>query len=191
MREFNQSHFEGISNRVDAKRKELVAIQQSILSFPTPSLIELQRSLTLELYDLMLTEESFYKQKSCVDWIHKGDQNTKYFQNVVVVQQRRGLIRSLTDANGVQLFAYNQISNEAVDFFKKLIRTTDHVVSGSLRNILTELLHVTIIENAALELCKPISNKEKKKVQYFLLGVIRHQGHMGSHPIFSNLLGPL
>ena len=35
LRDFNKSHFGGISNRVDAKRKELVSVQLSILNAPS------------------------------------------------------------------------------------------------------------------------------------------------------------
>ena len=79
LRGFNQTQYVGISKRVDAKRKELDSIQMSVLSDPSPNLIELEKILTLELYDLMIAEESFSKQKSIVDWIHERDQNSQFF----------------------------------------------------------------------------------------------------------------
>ena len=83
-RDFNKSHFDGISNRVDAKTKEVASVRLSVLNAPSDHrLIELEISISLELYDLMIAEESYYKQKSKLAWIQEGDQNTRFFQKVV------------------------------------------------------------------------------------------------------------
>ena len=60
LREFNLTHFGGISKRVDEKRRELASVQMSVLNTPSPNLIELEKTLTLQLYDLMLADESFF-----------------------------------------------------------------------------------------------------------------------------------
>ena len=43
--------------------------------------------------DLLLAEESFFKQKVRVDWITEGDQNTKFFQKTVTVHQHCNIIK--------------------------------------------------------------------------------------------------
>ena len=51
--------------KVKDKRAKLDGIQEEILlNNPRVDLIQLERNLTLELYDLRLVKESFYKQKS-------------------------------------------------------------------------------------------------------------------------------
>ena len=55
LRAFNQSHFGGISRKVDEKRKELSNVQLAVLNTPLDTrLIKLEKSLLLELYDLMI-----------------------------------------------------------------------------------------------------------------------------------------
>ena len=55
LRAFNQSHFGGISRKVDEKRKVLSNVQLAVLNNPFDArIIELEKSLSLELYDLMM-----------------------------------------------------------------------------------------------------------------------------------------
>ena len=134
---FNQTHFGGISLKVTEKRKELAGIQVLLMNNVNSSeLIELEKSVNLELHDLLLAEEWFYKQKARVNWINEGDQNTKFFQKTVAANQSRSTIKSLTTAAGVKLTTFTQISEEAVSFFQKLIGTVDTQVIGCPRHIL-------------------------------------------------------
>ena len=65
---------------VTEKRKELTEIQIFVLnSLNNISLIEKEMLLSHELTDLMIAEESYFKQKSRINWIKKEDQNTIFF----------------------------------------------------------------------------------------------------------------
>ena len=53
--------------RVIEKTKELEDVQVQLLSGNGSSdLVGLEKNLSLELHDLLLAEESFFKQKSCI-----------------------------------------------------------------------------------------------------------------------------
>ena len=126
LRSFNQSHFEGITVKVAEKRRDLTVIQASLLNAEmTPELIELERATALELQDLLLAEESFFKQKARINWINEGDQNTKFFQKTIAARQNKSTIKSLTNAEGVKLTSFSQISEEVVSFFQNLIGAED------------------------------------------------------------------
>ena len=87
LKNFNLSHFGGITSKVVEKRRELEAVQVSLLNAPTPNLIELEKNISLKLNDLLFAEESFFKQKVHINWINEGDQNTKFFQKSVAAHQ--------------------------------------------------------------------------------------------------------
>ena len=62
LRNFNQTQFGGLTNKVAEKRKELADIQVNLLSENgSQNLIESEKTLNLELNDLLLAEESFFK----------------------------------------------------------------------------------------------------------------------------------
>ena len=84
LRRFNKAHFGNISAKVEEKRRELADIQVLNLNCPSNDiLVGREKSLAKELSDLLKAEESFYRQKSRIDWIKEGDQNTKFFQKMV------------------------------------------------------------------------------------------------------------
>lgn len=52
------------------------------------------------LAELTGSEESFLKQKSRVYWLKEGDQNTRYFFNVVRGKTSQSKVRALKCADG-------------------------------------------------------------------------------------------
>ncbi|XVE68442.1 hypothetical protein DITRI_Ditri09bG0069100 [Diplodiscus trichospermus] len=74
LRAFNKACFGGSSSRVANRKKELAEAQMVVLNLSHYStLIELEKNMSLKLQDLMLAEESFYRQISGVGWILEGD----------------------------------------------------------------------------------------------------------------------
>ena len=131
LKEFNKAHYEDISKKVDMKKKELEAIQMLILTTGVGGdQIEKERDMFKELHDLMVAEESFFRQKSRIQWLQEGDHNTRFFHSMVATRQHKNSINSLTDSNGNKLVTFADISNEAVTFFQKLIGTVDGEVVG-------------------------------------------------------------
>ena len=65
----------------------------------------------------MLDEESFYRQKSRIQWIQEGDMNTKFFHSMVVAKHKTNCILELYDSQGSKMTTYEEISQEVVIFF--------------------------------------------------------------------------
>ena len=166
LRSFNQTQFGGISTKVGEKMRELASVQMRLLSSPTEDLAQLEKSLSLELYDLIIAEESFFKQKSRITWIQEGDQNTKFFHKSMVVQQNRNTIRNLTSADGIKLNTFSQISEEAISFFQNLLGTKDEQVTQC--NVLPDLIQSNLTDEAVAELCKPVYAKEVKESMFVI-----------------------
>ena len=164
---FNQMHYGGISAKVVEKRKELATVQMRVLTSPTDELVQLEKSLNLELYNLILAEESFFKQKSRIQWIQEGDQNNKFFHKIVAMQQHRNTIKTLTSAEGIKLNTFSQISEEAINFFWSLFGSRDDQVVKC--HFLSELVQSTLAEEVEGDLCKPIS-AEEIKASMFAIG---------------------
>ena len=153
LRAFNASRYAGISDKVKEKRKELDALQISILSNSLNTrLIDKEKVVTKELHELMKAEESFHRQKSRVQWLQERDFNTIFFHNMVAAKTKQNTISILKDAEGNILTTYTQISNEAVTYFQNLLRTTDVHVTGCNERLLEELLPDKLIIEASSEI---------------------------------------
>ena len=81
---------------------------------------------------------------------------------MVAGRQHRSSTVSLTDVNENKLESFSQISNEAVNFFQKLIGTANDQVVGCSQRQLTELLAVSLPGEAHHALTRSISPKEVK-----------------------------
>ena len=64
LKNFNKKYFGRISAKVREKRKELDFVLKKVLRSSIEELVKLEKFLTLELYDLIIAEESFFRQKS-------------------------------------------------------------------------------------------------------------------------------
>lgn len=73
--------------------------------------------------ELSAAEEAFKKQKSRVNWLALGDQNTKFFHHKVCSNRLRNKILSLTTADGVRLDKSDEIKEEILRFYKGLLGT--------------------------------------------------------------------
>ena len=111
-----------------------------------------EQEMRKKLQNLVIAEESFYRQKSRMLWIRERDQNTKFFHNMVAAKTKQNSISILKDAEGNILTTYTQISNEAVTYFQNLLRTTDVHVTGCNERLLEELLPDKLIIEASSEI---------------------------------------
>ena len=78
---------------------KLAGVQEEILSTnPRIDLVQPEKALSQELYNLVRAEESYYKQKSRIQWIREGDSNTNFFHKSVAARQSRNTISCLINS---------------------------------------------------------------------------------------------
>ncbi|XVE64277.1 hypothetical protein DITRI_Ditri07aG0088000 [Diplodiscus trichospermus] len=79
----------------------------ALIQLNTGELVEKEHKLNYELQELLLAEESFYKQKSKVQWIKEEDQNTGFFHKSVNAKNNLNTVRCLTNLDGDKLTSYD------------------------------------------------------------------------------------
>lgn len=71
--------------------------------------------------NLCVAEESFLKQKSRITWLKEEDSNSSFFHKSVKVKHFRDQMKQLYNEQGQLLTLQEEISTEAVRFFKSLL----------------------------------------------------------------------
>lgn len=80
----NRRDFGLISERISQTRESLKESQRSLLNDPfNGDLQRKEKNLLTELQRMLLWEESLLKQKSRCQWVNLGDQNSRFFFNIL------------------------------------------------------------------------------------------------------------
>ena len=81
-------------------------------------------------HDLACAEEGFLKQKSRIQWLKLGDQNTSFFLKAIKSRNARNSIKVLTLASGGRIEDPEDIKQEAIAHFQNILcydgPSTDH-----------------------------------------------------------------
>ncbi|KAJ4881254.1 Uncharacterized protein Rs2_38309 [Raphanus sativus] len=120
----NKERFSDIQKRVRITNDLLKVLQVKSLKEPTTENFEAEQMLHHKWTFLRGIEEAFFKQKSRINWLQLGDQNTLFFMKVAAAHYSYNAIMSLLLPNGDLITDPNQICQIAVDHFMKLLAPT-------------------------------------------------------------------
>lgn len=122
----------------------------------------LMRKLKHDLVLALKEEESFWKQRSRVEWLKDGDLNTAYFHNVVRGKRLRNKVLILKDIFGNENYSEGSKGNIAVEFYRDLFMSSNPTDMDSL----FEGSQARVTPNMNEFLTKPISNEEIKDAAF-------------------------
>ena len=114
-----------------------------------------EKTLICAYKESLAAEESFFKQKSRVQWLNLGDNNSKYFFHSCKNRWNVNKIINITDASGIVHDSHQAISNVAVDYFKGLFGNASPVLP------IPNDLELPVISQAQFDfLSRPFSGKD-------------------------------
>ena len=86
--------------------------------------------------EIYAREEIVYRQRSRVDWLCAGDQNTQYFENRVSYRKRKNTVKALKREDGSICRVDEEMRNMAANFYENLITSYgSHGANVLLQNI--------------------------------------------------------
>ncbi|XP_039069697.1 uncharacterized protein LOC120216289 [Hibiscus syriacus] len=157
----NKNYFSDIYARVRSKRDEIKKHQ--ILTFRGVEPIETELDLQRELNSLEETEAMILKQKAKNHWMKEGDKCSKFFYSVIATKNKRDTIRFLVDDQVRRLNSFDDMSNEAINFFKNFLGSSDPEVKVCSTSLLKGLLHPIPSFEDYEGLTKEFTNEEIKE----------------------------
>lgn len=133
LRNWNKTSFGHIGFSIKKQLDELQHIQKQI---HTPTVIEQEHNMRIELQRLLHCEELFWAQLARQLWLVHGDRNTKYFHAVVKRRRINNCITKIQDLNGNWITNYNDLETIAVDYFKEVYTPNDSASSSEIKDTL-------------------------------------------------------
>ncbi|KAJ6724579.1 hypothetical protein OIU85_022495 [Salix viminalis] len=117
---FANSH--NISDRVRQAKREWDIAQANQDGDPLDAqLRNIERDRAQDYAALLRDEESFFKQRSRIQWLQMGDRNTGFFHKTLIHRQSRNSIHKITTTTGETISDHQAMGNYLVDYYRNLL----------------------------------------------------------------------
>ena len=167
--------------------KELKAELEMLRSGPlTDEAAHRQRTVLIEIEELLEKEEIYWVQRSRANWLKFGDRNTNFFHNFATARKKRNHIRRLRDDNGVWVEDNETMRSLIADYFQILFSSEVVVSDATVLNKVKPKVMRYMNES----LLAPYTAEEVKKA-LFSIGGLKAPGPDGLHAIFYKKIGRL
>jgi ribonuclease HI len=150
---WNSQHFGNIQKKISSSLSQLDLLQQSA---PSPVTFEHEGFLQIYLDDLLIQEESLWRNKSREVWLTCKDLNTKFFHTSTIIRRRRNAIDFLKLPSGIWSSERQTIGNSFTAHFKELFSSS----APTLDDELLSLFDSCISNEANISLCAIPSEQE-------------------------------
>eukprot|EP00253_Pinus_taeda_P036043 PITA_36043 len=120
---------------------------------------ELEKELMTQWQHRSLQEETLWKQKSRVQWLKEGEQNTKFFHRSTLDYRNANKILNLKNEAGDTLHNHREIFSLLTEHFKHIAQET-HADRAEAINTLTQSIPKVVTNDQNLTLLKEISMEE-------------------------------
>lgn len=117
----NRERLSDIQKRVSITNDLLKVLQVQAMEDPTPENFEAEKIMHHKWTFLRGIEEAFFKQKSRINWLRLGDQNTLFFMKVAAARFSYNSIRSLLLPNGELITDPELMCRIAVEHFTNIL----------------------------------------------------------------------
>jgi hypothetical protein len=112
-----------VSKRIEKLRKKLESINMRNLDHEQQK----KKSVERELDSLLEQEETYWKQRSRINWLKEGDRNTKFFHKKASWRARKNKIEKLQKVNGTMTEDKEEMETMTTSFFKDLYKADREV----------------------------------------------------------------
>ncbi|XP_039050208.1 uncharacterized protein LOC120191304 [Hibiscus syriacus] len=176
--EWKESTFGNIFKRKKILMKQLQGIQRSTNYFHSNYLQELEKTLKGDYQQVLEQEEIFWLQKSRLDWIVKGERNTKFFHLTTMIRRKFNKIVGLYIEN-VWVTGKQDLCQHVYNYYKELFAGKEYIqLSRDYDSFIPRLM-----EEEKIELTKQVTMEEVKETLFSMKG-LKAPGSDGIQPIF-------
>ncbi|KAL9659914.1 hypothetical protein QQ045_024724 [Rhodiola kirilowii] len=117
LRRWNKKVFGNVNEKLSSLKAELKCIREMPRS---EDLIKKETELITQLDEWLVGEEQMWHQRSRVQWLREGDNNTSFFHHKANARRKINTIAHLRNSDGVLYHDQASLKAIAVNYFKQL-----------------------------------------------------------------------
>ncbi|XVF69935.1 hypothetical protein PTKIN_Ptkin11bG0120800 [Pterospermum kingtungense] len=129
LRQWHRAKYERNKELIRELENELEFLQNQNVSNEVLARSEMARK---ELESLLEKEELYWLQRSRIDWLNYGNQNTTFFHRQASYRKRKNAVKGLEDSNGVFQEDPKRVKEIVVDYFTQLFSSQHLSPEGEL-----------------------------------------------------------
>ncbi|XP_061993936.1 uncharacterized protein LOC133711869 [Rosa rugosa] len=154
----------------------------TIMSKPfEPSQFEEQKALQFRLNELLTINETYWRQRSRIQWLKEGDRNTPFFHRRASNRRSRNKVTGITNEEGMWTSDPDQISETLVRYYENIFHT-EGSDSAAISTVL-QALQPKVTDSMNEVLLAPYTDEEIKKA-LFQMHPSKSPGPDGMSPFF-------
>lgn len=156
---WDREEFGNVQAKIKEVRKRMAYLDNCN---PTSDVVSERKRMSDSLDELLLVEETMWRQRSRVMNLAEGDQNTKFFHQKATRRKRRNFIKGVRDSNGVWVDDQREVAKVVVEFFTQLFTSAGpHSFEEALMGI-----NSRVTEEMNQELVRPFDPGEVYNVLF-------------------------
>ncbi|KEH25507.1 hypothetical protein MTR_6g025095 [Medicago truncatula] len=129
---WNKNTFGNVNDQVKQATLKVDSIQTQLDTFDiTDDLLEQEKTSQIELEHALDLEETFWHQKSKIQWHTQGDRNTAYYHRIAKIRNASSLITSISNVDE-RLNDPTESSDHFVNHFLNLFNSTSNIIDNGM-----------------------------------------------------------
>uniref|UniRef100_A0A803PY51 Reverse transcriptase domain-containing protein n=1 Tax=Cannabis sativa TaxID=3483 RepID=A0A803PY51_CANSA len=123
LQQWHQQKFGSFKKNISRAQKKVKDLNND--NDRSPTVIQELKHHENVLDDLLAQEETYWQQRSRVDWLQNGDQNTKFFHAYASSRRKHNTIKFLNDDRGIAVHSKQGMTDIITAYFGDLFKATD------------------------------------------------------------------
>ena len=157
--QWSQSQARPTPRNIESKKRHLQELESQKPESYNAKEVNLVRK---ELCSLMRKEETYWKQRSRVAWLHGGDSNTRFFHECASQRKKTNTVHGLRDTNDIWQTDSEVIESIVVEYFQNLFSSSNPTAI----NEVTQLVDARVTPEMNSSLLSPFSSEEIKSALF-------------------------
>lgn len=135
--DWNHNSFGNIFDRKAAIEDSIVSLEEALIGDWNFEDFTCSSDLKGDWRDICSQEETFWKQKSRLHWLHEGDSNTKFFHAMAKARSAMASVSTIVDDFGLEHIGVDATHSAAVSFFHCLLSSKAHSLDEVRINLIS------------------------------------------------------